>query len=58
MADNPFMLHLARDEAFCGREQELADLLTYTRNGRSVVLLSARRLGKSSLVGKVLDELH
>jgi hypothetical protein len=58
MADNPFTLHLARGEAFPDREQELADLLTYARNGQSVVLLSARRLGKSSLAGKVPDGLH
>jgi hypothetical protein len=58
MADNPFTLHLARDEAFCDREQELEDLLTHVRNGQSVVLLSARRLGKSSLAGKVLERLE
>src|SRR5450756_2536460 len=58
MADNPFTLHLARDEAFCDREHELDDLLTYVRNGQSVVLLSARRLGKSSLAGKVLERLE
>ena len=58
MADNPFTLHLARDEAFCYREHELDDLLTYVRNGQSVVLLSARRLGKSSLAGKVLERLE
>ncbi len=58
MADNPFTLHLARGEAFCDREQELNDLLTYVRNGESVVLLSARRLGKSSLADKVLEQLE
>lgn len=58
MADNPFTLHLARDDAFCHREQELEDLLTHVRNGESVVLLSARRPGKSSLVGKVLECLE
>jgi len=58
MADNPFTQPLARDKAFCGREQELADLLSYARNGKSVVLLSARRPGKFSLAGKVLNELH
>ena len=58
MADNPFTLHLARDEAFCDREQEIEDLLTHVRNGQSVVLLSARRLGKSSLAGKVLERLE
>jgi ATP-dependent protease HslVU (ClpYQ) peptidase subunit len=58
MTENPFTLHLARDEAFCDREQELEDLLTHVRNGESVVLLSARRLGKSSLAGKVLELLE
>jgi hypothetical protein len=58
MTDNPFTLHLARDEAFCDREHELDDLLTHVRNGESVVLLSARRLGKSSLAGKVLELLE
>jgi len=58
MADNLFTLHLARDETFCDREQELADLLAHGRNGKSVVLLSARWLGKLSLAGKMPDGLH
>jgi hypothetical protein len=44
MTDNPFTLHLARDEAFCDREQELEDLLTHVRNGESVVLVWASPL--------------
>jgi hypothetical protein len=58
MTENPFTLHLAHDEAFCDREQELKDLLTHVRNGESVVLLSARRLGKSSLAERVLELLE
>jgi hypothetical protein len=54
MVDNPFTLYLVPDEAFCDREQELVGLLTYARNGQSVVLL----LGRSSLAGKVLHGLH
>jgi hypothetical protein len=58
MTDNPFTLHLARDEAFCDREQELEDLLAHGRSGQSVVLLSAHWPGKLSLAGKVLHGLH
>ena len=58
MTDNPFTLHLAQGEAFCNREQDLAALLTHVQNDQSVVLLLARRLGKLSLVGKVLYGTH
>lgn len=55
---NPFTIGIAKEEDFCNRKQELADLLNYARNGQNIVLYSPRRYGKSSLVNQVLKELE
>jgi len=54
---NPFTLQLATNEDFCNRTKEISDLLNYAKNGQNVVLLSPRRMGKSSLTLRVLKEL-
>lgn len=55
---NPFTIGIAKNEDFCNRRQELADLVNYAKNGQKVVLYSPRRYGKSSLVRQVLKELE
>ncbi|MGQ3684071.1 MAG: hypothetical protein ACUBOA_03520 [Candidatus Loosdrechtia sp.] len=54
---NPFTIGIAKEEDFCNREQELADLINYAKNCQNIVLYSPRRYGKSSLVNQVLKEL-
>lgn len=55
---NPFTIGIAKNEDFCNRQQELADLVNYAKNGQNVVLYAPRRYGKSSLVRQVLRELE
>lgn len=55
---NPFTIGIARNEDFCDRRQELADLINYAKHGHNIVLYSPRRYGKSSLVTQVLRELE
>lgn len=55
---NPFTLGIVRNEDFCNRQKELADLINYAESGQNIVLYSPRRYGKSSLVGQVLKELE
>ncbi len=55
---NPFRYGaMALDEAFTDREPELAELVADVRNGQDVVILGARRYGKSSLVWRAMQEL-
>jgi len=54
---NPFILGIAEESDFCNRKNELKDLLQYAHNGQKVVLYSARRYGKSSLIMQVLNNL-
>jgi len=54
---NPFTLGIAKSEMFCDRETECKDLVNYARNGHNVVLVSPRRLGKTSLVAHVQKDL-
>ena len=56
---NPFRFGaLALDDAFADREQEVHDLKVDVLNGQDVVMFAPRRYGKSSLVWKVMQELH
>lgn len=56
---NPFRYGaVARGEFFTDREQELASLLADIRGGQDVVIISPRRLGKTSLVERALEELR
>ncbi len=55
---NPFRYGgIVLGEAFCNREQEQADLLRAIENGEKLFVYSERRLGKTSLVQAVLDQL-
>jgi len=55
---NPFTLGIAIKEAFCNREREIKDLITYARGGSNVILTSPRRFGKTSLIHIVLEKLR
>ena len=55
---NPFRYGaLALDEAFTDREAEIRELEADILNGQDVVVFAPRRYGKSSLVGRVSQEL-
>ena len=55
---NPFEFGgLVNDEAFCNRTQELADLLSYMKNGANLFLYGERRTGKTSLAKIALSRL-
>lgn len=55
---NPFNLgSVLTDNKFCNRKKELDDLLTHARNCVNVVLFSSRRLGKTSLVKRVMNNI-
>lgn len=55
---NPFSFGaLALDDSFTDREAEIAELSADMRNGQDVVLFAPRRLGKSSLLWRVAQEL-
>jgi uncharacterized protein len=54
---NPFTFGaLALDEAFADREAELAELVADIRNGQDVLVYAPRRIGKSSLVLRAMQE--
>lgn len=54
---NPFILgHRISHPYFCDREQEEKDLISNVVNGRNVVLISPRRMGKTSLVYVALHD--
>jgi uncharacterized protein len=56
---NPFRYGgVARGEYFTDREDELRSLLADVRGGQDVVIFSPRRLGKTSLVTRAVDELR
>lgn len=55
---NPFRYgQIVGPEAFCDRERERADLRRAMENGERLFVFSERRMGKSSLVLRALDEL-
>ncbi len=56
---NPFVLgYVKPEEKLCDRETEVKELLQHARNATHVVMISSRRLGKTSLVWRVLDDLN
>jgi AAA+ ATPase superfamily predicted ATPase len=56
MDENPFKYgELSTGDNFCNRQQELKRLHAAFRDGQSVVLISPRRWGKSSLVSQSLE---
>ncbi len=55
---NPFRFGaLALDEAFTDRDSEIAELTADIRNGQDVVVIAPRRVGKSSLIRRVAQDL-
>ncbi|MBP3763912.1 MAG: ATP-binding protein [Bacteroidales bacterium] len=55
--NNPFVVSRSIPEAlFCGREEETAFLIRQVRNGRNVVLVSPRRMGKTGLIGHLFQQ--
>ena len=55
---NPFKYGGIVDrDSFCNREKELSDLKDAIENGDRLFLYSERRLGKTSLVKRVLQQL-
>src|SRR3954453_23421107 len=55
---NPFRYGaLALDDAFTNREGEIAELKADIVNGQDVVVFAPRRYGKSSLMGRVAEQL-
>lgn len=58
MAINPFYYgRIVKGDAFCNRTKEIAELERVCKNSNSIFLYSERRLGKTSLVSKVLGNL-
>jgi hypothetical protein len=56
---NPFRYGaIARGEYFTDRERELASLSADLRGGQDVVIISRRRLGKTSLIEQAIDALR
>ncbi len=54
---NPFILgHRISRPYFCDREQEEKELISNVLNGRNVVMISPRRMGKTSLVYVALHD--
>ncbi len=54
---NPFILgHRISRPYFCDREEEERRLVNAVTNGRDVVLISPRRMGKTSLVHIALND--
>lgn len=55
---NPFVFGpIVRGENFCGRESELRELRMAVASGMHVVLYSRRRTGKTSLIGRFLEDM-
>ncbi|MDP2424044.1 MAG: ATP-binding protein [Bacteroidales bacterium] len=55
---NPFLISGYQDPAlFCNRESETHNLLNALRNGRHVLLISIRRLGKTALIHHVFYQI-
>ena len=56
---NPFLISTYKSpELFCGREQEALQLHLALENGRNIVLLSLRRMGKTSLIKHLFNKLE
>ena len=55
---NPFLFSgVVKDEAFCNREKEQAELKKYIMTSQNVLLYSHRRYGKTSLILKIIRDL-
>lgn len=59
MATNPFTLgEILTDQAFCDREKQLNDFLSFADSKTNAVLFSPRRFGKTSLMKRVQHQLR
>ena len=57
-SDNPFVIEGYVDKSlFCDRVEETNELLSALENGRNVVLISPRRMGKSGLIHHAFAQL-
>ncbi len=55
---NPFQYGgIVTEDAFCNREKETRDLLRAAQNGERLLVYAERRMGKTSLVRRVLNAL-
>ena len=58
MNKNPFILNeIPVNRAFCNREEQLRDFISYADSNAKVVLFSPRRYGKTSLIKRVQHTL-
>jgi len=56
---NPFSYtKIVEGESFCNRREEQKDLKNYIQNSQNILLHSYRRMGKTSLIHKVLGNLN
>jgi uncharacterized protein len=56
---NPFLLKgYAGKEYFCNRERELSILIENIQNGIDTTLISPRRMGKTGLILRLIDQLQ
>ena len=56
---NPFpIINYIGSDYFCDRERETKEILSNIKNGRNTLLISPRRLGKTSLVKHVFAQLR
>ena len=55
---NPFVTKVATGDAFCNRKKEILELARAALGHQNIVFYAPRRYGKTSLVTRVLDQLH
>ena len=57
MAENPFIFgKIVKGAHFCNRKKEISELLSLAKSKNSLVIVSPRRYGKSSLIISALDK--
>ena len=57
--DNPFIFRTYQTkELFCDRQEELKMLVTNTLSGADTTLIAQRRIGKTGLVYRLIDEIR
>lgn len=57
--DNPFIFRAYKTkELFCDRQEELKNLVTNTLSGADTTLIAQRRIGKTGLIYRLIDEIH
>ncbi len=57
--DNPFIFRVYQTkELFCDRQEELKTLITNTLSGADTTLIAQRRIGKTGLIYRLIDEIR